>query len=422
MAQAENGAMFAPTGEGATAMPADDYQPIPASRIAFDADRLDRLMDEAGMDALLVSSKHNVQYLLGGYRFFFFDYMDAIGQSRYLPLLVYPKGAPGNALYVGNKMEAYEKEVRPFWVPDVRPASMGTLDAANVAIDHLSRIGLSSGRIGIETAFLPADAHGALRAALPGARLLDALVVLERLRARKTPEELEELRQASERVTASMLAVIGSHGPGTTKRQLVEALRREEVSRGLTFEYCLITAGTSLNRAPSDQVWREGDILSLDSGGNYHGYIGDICRMAILGEPDSELADLLSEVDAIQQAAMRPVRHGVLGREIYTGVEGVLGRSAQRGHIEFVAHGMGLVTHEVPHLTNKGPVPYPATDADRPLEAGMVLSIETTLQHPRRGLIKLEDTVAVREQGYEMLGTEGRGWNRGNVRAAQAVA
>ena len=46
--------------------------------------------------------------------------------------------------------------------------------------------------------------------------------------------------------------------PGVTKRELVEALRREEVNRGLNFEYCLITAGTSLNRAPSDQVLLRG--------------------------------------------------------------------------------------------------------------------------------------------------------------------
>ena len=102
-----------------------------------------------------------------------------------------------------------------------------------------------------------------------------------------------------------MLAVIAGHGPGATKNELVEALRREEVNRGLNFEYCLITAGTSLNRAPSDQIWREGDILSLDSGGNYKGYIGDLCRMGILGEPDAELEDLLGEVDAIQQAAQK---------------------------------------------------------------------------------------------------------------------
>ena len=60
----------------------------------FETGRLDELMEQAGIDALVVTSKHNIQYLLGGYRFFFFDHFDAIGVSRYLPLLVYAKGHP----------------------------------------------------------------------------------------------------------------------------------------------------------------------------------------------------------------------------------------------------------------------------------------------------------------------------------------
>jgi Xaa-Pro aminopeptidase len=42
----------------------------------------------------------------------------------------------------------------------------------------------------------------------------------------------------------------------------------------------------------------------------------------------------------------------------------------------------------------------------------MVISVETTMLHPRRGFIKLEDTVAVTATGYEMFGDTGRGWNR----------
>ena len=63
----------------------------------FDTKRLDELMDNAGMDLLLATSKHNIQYLLGGHRAFFFDYMDAVGITRYLPVFVYPKGAPDKA-------------------------------------------------------------------------------------------------------------------------------------------------------------------------------------------------------------------------------------------------------------------------------------------------------------------------------------
>jgi Xaa-Pro aminopeptidase len=190
------------------------------------------------------------------------------------------------------------------------------------------------------------------------------------------------------------------------------------VNRGLTFEYCLITAGTSLNRAPSDQVWGAGDILSLDSGGNYKGYIGDLCRMAIQGEPDSELEDLLAEVDAIQMAARKPIRSGANGEEIYASAGEVLGRSPRANSIEFVAHGMGLISHEAPRLTSHGPIPYSAYDADRPLESGMVISIETTIAHPRRGFIKLEDTVAVTDAGWEAFGDRARGWNRAGGQAS----
>jgi Xaa-Pro aminopeptidase len=280
------------------------------------------------------------------------------------------------------------------------------------AVDYVRRLNAKPKRLGAELAFLPTDSAGVLRRAFPDAEIKDALFVLERLRACKTPQELEKLRIASDLVIDSMLAVINTHGPGATKAELSEALRREETMRGLTFDYCLIAAGSSLNRAPSDQRWEGGDPLSLDSGGNYHGYIGDLARMAVIGEPDDELVDLLAEVEAIEQAAMKPIRAGLLGREIYAAADSVLQQSRLHNHIHFLAHGMGLVSHEAPRLTNSGPVPYDAYDADRPLEAGMVVSVETTMQHPRRGFIKLEDTVAVTPTGFEVYGNRARGWNR----------
>ncbi|MBV9219728.1 MAG: aminopeptidase P family protein [Methylobacteriaceae bacterium] len=403
-------------------MPREDVQAlekqpgaVAAAKLPFNAALLDDLMDEAGLDVLLVSSKHNLQYLLGGYKFFFFEHFDAIGISRYLPLLIYRRGRTEDAVYIGNPMENYERELGKFWVPSLEMQSGGSVDTIERAVRHLSRLGIKKGKIGAELAFLPGDAYAALKSGLPGCEIVEAHFPLERLRARKTPAELALVREASVRVIDSMLAVMGSHGPGTTKIELVEALRREETQRGLTFEYCLITAGTSRNRAASTQTWDRGQILSLDSGGNYKGYIGDLCRMAILGQPDAELVELLAEVDAIQQAARKPIRHGARGGDIFAAVEEPLRRSPNNNNIEFVAHGMGLISHEAPRLTSRGPVAYPAHDAELPLQSGMVLSIETTIGHPRRGFIKLEDTVAVTEDGWEGFGDYGRGWNQGNL-------
>jgi Xaa-Pro aminopeptidase len=134
--------------------------------------------------------------------------------------------------------------------------------------------------------------------------------------------------------------------------------------------------------------------------------------MAIQGEPDAELEDLLAEIETVQRAAFSAVRPGVMGCEIYAAAERPVTQSKHHNHLDFLAHGMGLVSHEGPRLTGSGPVPYPGDDADRPLEAGMVVSVETTLKHPSRGFIKLEDTVVVTENGHEIYGGSARGWNR----------
>lgn len=381
----------------------------------FDQARLDRLMEEAGIDVLIATAKHTVQYLLGGYRYIIFHSMDPIGHSRYLPVVIYHKGRPDHAAYVGNVMEAHEKEVAPFWTPSVYLKSWGSVDAAVEAAAHLKALGLADARIGIEPSFLPCDAFTTLQSELGAPRFKDATHVLERMRSVKTSEELENLRLASELVTDSMLAVVASHGEGSTKAEIIEALRREETSRGLFFEYALVSMGTSFNRAASAQAWRKGDVMSLDSGGNYRGYTGDICRMAVLGEPDSELGELLTEIENVQQAAFSCVAAGRKGRDLISKPDEVLKASPIAPYTEYFAHGMGLVFHEAPFLVTNRPVAYEGVDADRPLAAGMVISVETTMKHPRRGFIKLEDTIAVTADGYEMFGTRGRGWNIGGT-------
>jgi len=380
---------------------------------SFDAKKLDRLMEEADLDALVVTSRHNVQYLLGGYRFFFFDAMEAIGVSRYLPVFVYQRGRPENAIYIGNRMEGFEKELGSIPAASVKAASWGTTDAMGFAVDHIKALGEGVKRIGIEPSFLPSDAKEFLNVRLNGAALKDAQFVLERLRAIKTPLELDLVREASERVVRAMSATFDVCVPGMSKHDIVDRLRREEHDRELVFEYCLIAAGKSYNRAPSAQRLQEGDVISLDSGGNYRGYIGDLSRMGMLGEPDAELVDLLQEIEEIQQKARRAIRPGALGGDIIAAGEEAVRRAPHGNVLDYTAHGIGLVSHEAPRLTDHGPVPYTPYDADQPLQPGMVISIETAMLHPSRGYIKLEDTLIVTEEGWEAPGDSARGWNTG---------
>lgn len=387
--------------------------PSDSAELPYSLDHLDALMDKAGLDVLLATSKHCVRYLLGGYQFVFFSRMDAIGHSSYLPVLVYVKGQPDRSAFIGNKMEGGEGANHPFWVPRFEPSTWNTTEPIVLAVEHLKAREISAARIGIEPSFMPVDAYQVLQTAFPDAELKNATGVLERLRAIKSPTELELLKLATEKISDSMVATVEAAKEGWSKFEIIERIKTEEINRGLMFEYCLLTLGASHNRAVSKQTLQKGEVLSIDSGGNFCGYIGDICRMGFLGEPDAEAQDLLAQVESVQQAAFGKIAPGVRGGDVIDAANAVRNSLPDASHTDFFAHGVGIITHEVPFLVKNHPVTYEAEDADRPLEAGMVVSVETTMLHPTRGYIKLEDSVAVTDAGYELFGADARGWTLG---------
>src|ERR1700734_4396089 len=102
----------------------------------FDTALLDRLLDESGIDVLVATSKHNVQYLLGSHRAFFFESMDAMGLSRYLPVFVYAKGQSDKAGFFGHRMENFQNEVKPFWVAELNVKNSGSIHVMEKGGDY----------------------------------------------------------------------------------------------------------------------------------------------------------------------------------------------------------------------------------------------------------------------------------------------
>src|SRR5207244_8196072 len=114
-----------------------------AMALPFDRARLDRRMDDAGVDLILATSKHNTQYRLGGYRCLFFAQMDALGLSRYSPVVGYPRGSPAQAFYVGSPSDTSQQELEPLWVPLVRNVARSSEQAGTSAAQVIRDIGLA---------------------------------------------------------------------------------------------------------------------------------------------------------------------------------------------------------------------------------------------------------------------------------------
>jgi Xaa-Pro aminopeptidase len=151
-------------------------------------------------------------------------------------------------------------------------------------------------------------------------------------------------------------------------------------------------------------------MLSLDSGCSYAGYMGDLARMGVLGEPSAQQNELLAEVAEIQRKARAVVRSGVLAREVYRAGEAAIAESRYSELLTFQAHGDGLAHHEFPRLDPRSPHGYSPVHGFRALQPGVTLSIETWLIDPTVGFVKIEDYGVVTNDGFDAFADRARGF------------
>ena len=369
--------------------------------IPFDGAKLRHLMEAAGVDLVLASSRHNVRYLTGGYVYHFHARFQRMGRSQYLAVVGVPRARAEDAFYVGAPGEAGELGVTSMWIAarnlhagTVRPTAEA---AAALAKPHLP----AGGTVGVEMPFLPAEALAALQAALPGVAFVDATDLLHELRAVKTAAEIATLRAVSDRVAEAIQAGFRAGHDGVTTRALAETVEREMTARDVAFLWAFTNAGPGYLRAPATTRWERGRLLHLDCGGERGDYLADICRMGALGPPPALGIALTEECLRIQDAVRHELRAGMTYGEVNDLAARALGESDHAGIGRIVAHGIGMVSHEQPMIN----VP---SQAQRTLAAGHVLSVETEFLHPEIGHVKIEDTLAVTPTGVEGLGDLGR--------------
>ncbi len=370
-------------------------------KIPFDAAKLDRLMAESDLGLVLAHTRHNVRYLTGGYYYHFHGVSTRMGRSQYLPFAGIPRGRAADAFYVARAEERGQMEAESLWILDRVEAIRGTVTAAEGAVKALRGLGITSGRIGVEMPFLPADAWLALKAALPKVELVDATPLLNELRAVKSDEELAILRTVYAGAAESIQAAFRGSRPGETTRDIARRVEREMAEREVSFLFAFVCAGPGFLRAPSSATWEPGCVLHIDAGGTLRDYIADICRMGCIGEPGPLAKELHAACLAVQAAARAVIRAGAPCRDVVTA-----GQDAARGYAfsryaRFVVHSIGMVSYEEPEFT---------PDTPRMLERGMVLSVETDFLVPGTGHVKIEDAVIVGGTGCEGLGDTGRDW------------
>lgn len=222
----------------------------------------------------------------------------------------------------------------------------------------------------------------------------------------KSKDEIALLREAG-RLNAEVRAVLrDAVAPGVTGRDL-DVLAKEEIAkRGAqpTFvgygpggrppypgAICYSVNDNLVHGIPNDRALREGDIVSIDLGVTYKGYVSDAAFTVAVGNVSPEAEDLMKITEASLWAGIEQARPGNYLGDISAAI-GRWGEDAGYGIIqEYGGHGVGRDMHEPPHVANFG-----RPGVGYKLKAGMVLALEPMFALGRHETEEMADHWTVR--------------------------
>jgi Xaa-Pro aminopeptidase len=361
--------------------------------------RLDRVRASLALDsldALVVTHLPNVRYLTGlagsaGLAIVTAERCLLLVDSRYeTAARALPSAKPGGPLTV-ELATSYDAALVAA-LQRIPPRRIG-IEAAWMAVNRFNR--LSRALASVPMPFGPPDACPVL---VPTERMV------ERERALKDAGEIATLREAAARLSTVAGRLPALVRVGRTERAVaadIDAALRQAGFERPAFETIVASGPNSAlpHARPGARTLAAGDPVVLDFGGVYDGYCVDLTRTVGLGGFGAELGRLFGAVEEAQRAAVEVVRPGVLPSEIDAAARNALARHGLAeafGH--GTGHGLGLEVHEEPRISRKA-----EGEAEQPVQAGMVFTIEPGVYLPGIGGVRIEDDVLVTGEGCERL-------------------
>ena len=346
-----------------------------------------RVMDARGIDALCLSVGSDLPYL-SGYR--------AMPLER-VTMLVVPRAGRAHLVVPGLEAPRVSVPANAFevvgWAESDDPIAAidGYLeDAATVAI-------------GDETwARFVLDLQNANTAR----SYVGASDLMAELRMHKSPAEIDALRRAARTVDAVVDEMAEVRFSGRTERSISRELIDRTTSLGHeTMDFWIVASGpngASPHHEPGDRVIEHGDAVVVDFGGTQAGYCSDTTRMFVVGEPPYGFDAAFEVLSEAQASAVEAVHPGVTAESVDAVARTII-TDAGFGDlfIHRLGHGIGMDTHEHPYIIEGN---------EQVLEAGMAFSIEPGIYSPDEWGMRIEDIVAVTDEGVERLNTSDRAY------------
>jgi Xaa-Pro dipeptidase len=350
-------------------------------------DRLNTAIRAAGLDAIALNPGPTLTYLTG----LSFHLMERptvlIAAPGQQPALVVPELEMTKARSAGVPLA-----LAPF---GDNPATW-----PHVFEQTAKSMGLDGKKIGVEPNRMRFLELRYLQNAMPRAVFESAESVFSSLRMQKDAAEVDAMRQAVRIAQDALRATLPFIKPGVTERQIASELMINLLRAGSgEMAFLPIVSGgphgADPHAVPTDRPVQKGDLLVIDWGATYNGYVSDLTRTFAIGEPEPEFRRIAEIVKLANETGRAVAKPGIGAGEVDHAAREVIEDSGYgKAFFHRTGHGIGMEGHEPPYMFGEN---------DLILQPGMAFTVEPGIYLVGRNGVRIEDNVVITENGAETL-------------------
>jgi Xaa-Pro dipeptidase len=361
----------------------------PTSSIYIDRQRkLSNLLSNSKLDSLILNPGPSLVYLTGLH----FHLSER-------PVLVFftPGSEPAIVL---PELELEQIKYLPYKV-QAFPYGENPDEWGKIFQEAMQSTKLENRHNGIEPRQLRLLEYRLVSAAAPKAQFISADENISKLRMYKDESEISLMRRAVDIAQNALSATLPIVKIGLSERDFASELTLQLLKAGsdpeIPFSPIVSSGpnGANPHATPSDRQFEPGDLLVIDWGASYMGYISDITRTFALGNIDPEfikISKIVLDANTTGRSAAAP---GMPAEKIDAATRAVIDAAGYGKYFTHrTGHGVGMESHEDPYIRS-GNLEI--------LEPGMTFTIEPGIYLPGKNGVRIEDDVLITTDGAESL-------------------
>jgi Xaa-Pro dipeptidase len=295
------------------------------------------------------------------------------------------------------KIKNLPYEIEPFPYGE-DPSTWGSVFAKAIR-----SIKLDGKRISVEPRQLRFLEFSLISEAAPDIVVVSGEETLAKLRMQKDRGELEAMRRAVDIAQKALDATLPEIKIGLTEQQVAEELTLQLLKAGcdpqVPFSPIVSSGPNAANphATPSERKLASGDLLVIDWGASFNGYISDITRTFALGKLEPEYEHICKVVLEANTAGRKFAKPGIEAEQLDQATRTIINTAGYGKYFTHrTGHGIGMEGHEDPYIRAGNQLI---------LEPGMTFTIEPGIYLPGRNGVRIEDDVVITPTGCESLTT-----------------